>query len=95
MRLSFCAFGLRVHTVPTAEAEAAHAANAGAEWTPPLDRDSAAELGALTLRRTVDLELTPMAQAADKLARDAFIWSHLAGDTVQRLKVAGRVIRAV
>ena len=65
MRLSFCAFGLRVHTVPTAEAEAAHAANAGAEWTPPLDRDSAAELGALTLRRTVDLELTPMAQAAD------------------------------
>ena len=65
MRLSFCAFGLRVHTVPTAEAEAAHAANAGAEWTPPLDRDSAAELGALTLRRTVELELTPMAQAAD------------------------------
>jgi acyl-CoA dehydrogenase len=30
---------------------------------------------------------------ADKLARDAFIWSHLAGDTVQRLKVAGRLAR--
>jgi len=28
---------------------------------------------------------------AEKLARDAFIWSHLAGDTVQRLKVAGRL----
>jgi alkylation response protein AidB-like acyl-CoA dehydrogenase len=28
---------------------------------------------------------------ADKLARDAIIWSHLAGDTVQRLKVAGRL----
>jgi alkylation response protein AidB-like acyl-CoA dehydrogenase len=28
---------------------------------------------------------------ADKLARDSFIWSHLAGDTVQRLKVAGRL----
>jgi acyl-CoA dehydrogenase len=28
---------------------------------------------------------------ADKLARDAFIWRHLAGDTVQRLKVAGRL----
>jgi hypothetical protein len=25
--------------------------------------------------------------------RDAFIWSHLAGDTVQRLKVAGRLAR--
>lgn len=35
-----------------------------------------------------------MERAADKLARDAFIWSHLAGDTVQRLKIAGRVIRA-
>jgi alkylation response protein AidB-like acyl-CoA dehydrogenase len=28
---------------------------------------------------------------ADKLVRDAFIWSHLAGDTVQRLKVARRL----
>jgi alkylation response protein AidB-like acyl-CoA dehydrogenase len=30
---------------------------------------------------------------AEKLVRDAFIWSHLAGDTVQRLKVAGRLAR--
>lgn len=36
----------------------------------------------------------PAYRAADKLARDAFIWSHLAGDSVQRLKVAGRVVRA-
>jgi alkylation response protein AidB-like acyl-CoA dehydrogenase len=28
---------------------------------------------------------------ADKLARDAIIWSHLAGSTVQRLKVARRL----
>ena len=28
---------------------------------------------------------------ADKLARDAIIWSHLAGDTVQRMKVARRL----
>jgi len=28
---------------------------------------------------------------AEKLARDSIIWSHLAGDTVQRLKVAGRL----
>src|SRR5215470_4816277 len=30
---------------------------------------------------------------ADKLVRDSFIWSHLAGDTVQRLKVARRLGR--
>ncbi|MBS27904.1 MAG: hypothetical protein CL566_03130 [Alphaproteobacteria bacterium] len=55
-----------------------------------------------TVQEIADLNMSihddagqPMAQAADKLARDAFIWSHLAGDTVQRLKVAGRVIRAV
>ena len=28
---------------------------------------------------------------ADKLVRDAFIWSHLAGDSVQRMKVARRL----
>jgi alkylation response protein AidB-like acyl-CoA dehydrogenase len=31
---------------------------------------------------------------ADKLTRDAIIWSHLAGDSVQRMKVARRLIRA-
>jgi alkylation response protein AidB-like acyl-CoA dehydrogenase len=31
------------------------------------------------------------ARAAEKLVRDGFIWSHLAGDSVQRLKVAGRL----
>jgi len=30
---------------------------------------------------------------ADKLVRDAFIWSHLAGDSVQRMKVARRVLK--
>ena len=30
---------------------------------------------------------------ADKLVRDTFIWSHLAGDTVQRMKVARRLAR--
>jgi acyl-CoA dehydrogenase len=33
------------------------------------------------------------APRADKLVRDAFIWSHLAGDTVQRMKVARRLAR--
>jgi len=32
-------------------------------------------------------------RAAEKLTRDAYIWSHLAGDSVQRLKVAGRIAR--
>jgi acyl-CoA dehydrogenase len=30
---------------------------------------------------------------ADKLVRDSFIWSHLAGDSVQRMKVARRLAR--
>ena len=30
---------------------------------------------------------------ADKLVRDSFIWSHLAGDSVQRMKVARRLGR--
>jgi alkylation response protein AidB-like acyl-CoA dehydrogenase len=34
-----------------------------------------------------------VARHAEKLVRDGFIWSHLAGDTVQRLKVAGRLER--
>ncbi len=32
-----------------------------------------------------------MDQHTDKLVRDAFIWSHLAGDSVQRMKVARRL----
>ena len=35
---------------------------------------------------------SPMDRGIDKLVRDTFIWSHLAGDTVQRLKVAARVL---
>jgi alkylation response protein AidB-like acyl-CoA dehydrogenase len=34
----------------------------------------------------------PMDRAIDKLVRDTFIWSHLAGDSVQRMKVARRVL---
>jgi alkylation response protein AidB-like acyl-CoA dehydrogenase len=30
---------------------------------------------------------------ADKLVRDAFIWTHLAGDNVQRMKVARRIVK--
>ena len=33
------------------------------------------------------------ARHAEKLVRDSFIWSHLAGDSVQRLKVAQRLAR--
>lgn len=35
----------------------------------------------------------PMDANAEKLVRDSFIWSHLAGDTVQRMKVGRRIIR--
>jgi alkylation response protein AidB-like acyl-CoA dehydrogenase len=33
-----------------------------------------------------------MHPAADKLVRDSFIWRHLAGDSVQRMKIARRLI---
>ena len=39
------------------------------------------------------MELCGGTPHADKLVRDSFIWSHLAGDTVQRLKVARRLGR--
>jgi hypothetical protein len=32
-----------------------------------------------------------MDQHTDKLCRDAIIWSHLAGDAVQQMKVARRL----
>jgi alkylation response protein AidB-like acyl-CoA dehydrogenase len=35
---------------------------------------------------------SPMDRGIDKLVRDTFIWSHLAGDSVQRMKVARRVL---
>ena len=34
-----------------------------------------------------------MDRSADKLVRDGFIWRHLAGDSVQRLKVAKRIAK--
>ncbi len=36
-----------------------------------------------------------MDRTADKLVRDGFIWSHLAGNSVQRLKVAKRIVGRV
>jgi len=36
---------------------------------------------------------SPEGRHAEKLVRDGFIWSHLAGDTVQRLKVAARLAK--
>lgn len=34
-----------------------------------------------------------MDAVADKLVRDAFIWSHLAGDNVQRMRVSRRILK--
>jgi alkylation response protein AidB-like acyl-CoA dehydrogenase len=34
-----------------------------------------------------------MDPAVDKLVRDAIIWTHLAGDSVQRMKAARRLAR--
>jgi hypothetical protein len=34
-----------------------------------------------------------MNEGADKLARDGVIWTHLAGDSVQRIKVMRRLLK--
>ena len=34
-----------------------------------------------------------LAQHADKLVRDSFVWSHLAGDSVQRMRTVRRIIK--
>jgi len=67
-----------------------HSANAGLtmnystdviQEVTELNLEIHASAGALALRH------------AEKLVRDGFIWSHLAGDTVQRLKVAARLAK--
>ena len=66
MRLTFFAFGLKViGPVPSGEADAYYEANAGVELTPPLDPTSAKEMGGLVMRKSVELNLVPMRQAAD------------------------------
>jgi len=66
LRLTFCAYPMSVHFCPdVADAEAHYRDQVGVTLTPPLDTESAAELGGLVLRRTARLELFPMEQAAD------------------------------
>ncbi len=68
-----------------------HSNNAGLAMT--LSTDNLQEVTELNME-IHDGAGQAMERAADKLVRDAFIWSHLAGDSVQRLKIAGRVVRA-
>lgn len=67
-----------------------HSTNAGLAMN--LSTDTIQEVAELNMD-IHDYAGAPMDRLADKLARDTFIWSHLAGDSVQRLKVAGRVLR--
>ncbi len=69
-----------------------------------LDRNIPSENASLAMNLSTDViqEVTelnldlhdtvePLNPAAEKLVRDSIIWSHLAGDTVQRLRVARRL----
>jgi acyl-CoA dehydrogenase len=67
-----------------------HSANAG--LTMNFSTDVIQEVTELNLEIQGGANGT-ISRAAEKLVRDAYIWSHLAGDTVQRLKVAGRLAR--
>lgn len=67
LRLSFVtAYDLKVTVCEDTDgATAFYDAEAGRTLTPPLDASSAAELGGLELRETIELELQEMSQAAD------------------------------
>jgi len=65
-----------------------HSANAGLAMN--FSTDVIQEVTELNLEIHGGVGCT-VARHAEKLVRDAFIWSHLAGDSVQRLKVAGRL----
>ncbi len=67
-----------------------HSTNAGLAMN--LSTDTVQEVTELNMD-IHDYAGAPMDRGVDKLVRDSFIWSHLAGDSVQRLKVAGRVLR--
>jgi acyl-CoA dehydrogenase len=67
-----------------------HSANAGLAMN--FSTDAIQEVTELNLEIHGGVDGT-IARRAEKLVRDAFIWSHLAGDSVQRLKVAGRLAR--
>ena len=66
-----------------------HSANAGLAMN--FSTDVIQEVTELNLG--IHAEAGVLDARADKLVRDSFIWSHLAGDTVQRLKVARRLAR--
>jgi len=66
-----------------------HSANAGLVMN--LSTDTGQEVTDLALD-IFDRAGAPADRAADKLARDMYIWSHLAGDTVQRLKFGQNII---
>ena len=67
-----------------------HSTNAGLAMN--LSTDTVQEVAELNMD-IHDHAGAPMDRGVDKLVRDSFIWSHLAGDSVQRLKVAGRIVR--
>jgi len=66
-----------------------HSVNAGLVMN--LSTDTGQEVTDLALD-IFDRAGAPADPAADKLARDMYIWSHLAGDTVQRLKFGRNII---
>jgi acyl-CoA dehydrogenase len=67
-----------------------HSANAGLAMNFSTDVIQEVTELYMDVRAAGDCRMDPH---ADKLVRDSFIWSHLAGDSVQRMKVARRLMR--
>ena len=67
----------------------AHSANAGLVMN--FSTDVIQEVSEINLDLHADAGV--MDARADKLVRDAIIWSHLAGDSVQRMKATRRLAK--
>jgi acyl-CoA dehydrogenase len=67
-----------------------HSANAGLVMN--MSTDAIQQVTEMNLEIHANADALAYRQA-DKLVRDSFIWSHLAGDNVQRLKVSKRVAK--
>ena len=91
-RMSMLTEALRSYVMRVAweHDERIHSTNAGLAMN--LSTDTVQEVTELCMD-IYDNTGAPMDRGVDKLVRDSFIWSHLAGDSVQRLKVAGRILR--
>jgi alkylation response protein AidB-like acyl-CoA dehydrogenase len=90
-RMKMMTEALRSYVMRVAWEHDQHIASVNAGLAMNLATDTIQEVAELAMD-AFDRAGAPMDRRADKLARDTFIWSHLAGDSVQRLKIVRRML---